>query len=32
VPYGEEHGLDTNMADVDNGAPEGAMDLVREFY
>ncbi|GGI97629.1 2-oxoacid ferredoxin oxidoreductase subunit beta [Halobellus salinus] len=32
VPYGEKHGLDTDMSRVDDGAPEGAMDLVREFY
>jgi 2-oxoglutarate ferredoxin oxidoreductase subunit beta len=31
-PYGELHGLDSDMSDVDEGAPEGAMDLVREFY
>jgi 2-oxoglutarate ferredoxin oxidoreductase subunit beta len=32
VPYSELHGLDSNMADIPDGAPEGAMDLVREFY
>ena len=32
VSYGEKHGLDRNMSEVDEGAPEGAMDLVREFY
>jgi 2-oxoglutarate ferredoxin oxidoreductase subunit beta len=32
VPYGEKHGLDRNMAEVDAGAPDGATDLVREFY
>jgi 2-oxoglutarate ferredoxin oxidoreductase subunit beta len=31
-PYGEVHGLDANMADIPDGAPEGATDLVREFY
>jgi 2-oxoglutarate ferredoxin oxidoreductase subunit beta len=31
--YGERQGLDTNMADIDtDGAPDGATDLVREFY
>jgi 2-oxoglutarate ferredoxin oxidoreductase subunit beta len=32
VPYSEQHGLDSNMADIPEGAPEDAMDLVREFY
>jgi 2-oxoglutarate ferredoxin oxidoreductase subunit beta len=33
IPYGEKHGLDTDMSNIDHdGAPEGAMDLVREFY
>jgi 2-oxoglutarate ferredoxin oxidoreductase subunit beta len=32
VPYGEKHGLTSNMADIEDGAPEDAMDLVREFY
>jgi 2-oxoglutarate ferredoxin oxidoreductase subunit beta len=32
VPYGDVHGLDENMADLPDGAPEGATDLVREFY
>ena len=32
VPYGERHGVDANMADIPDGAPEDAMDLVREFY
>ena len=32
VPYGEKHGLTSNMADIGDGAPEDAMDLVREFY
>ena len=31
--YERTHGLDTDMSDIDeSGAPEGAMDLVREFY
>jgi 2-oxoglutarate ferredoxin oxidoreductase subunit beta len=30
--YGAEKGLDANMADIPDGAPENAMDLVREFY
>jgi 2-oxoglutarate ferredoxin oxidoreductase subunit beta len=32
VPYSDLHGLDSNMAEIPDGAPEGAMDLVREFY
>jgi 2-oxoglutarate ferredoxin oxidoreductase subunit beta len=32
VAYGEQFGLDGNMADIPDGAPEDAMDLVREFY
>ena len=32
VPYDQRHGLDENMAEIPDGAPEGAMDLVREFY
>jgi 2-oxoglutarate ferredoxin oxidoreductase subunit beta len=32
VPYRDRHGVDGNMADVPDGAPEGATDLVREFY
>ncbi len=32
VPYNERHGLDQNMADIPDGAPENATDLVREFY
>jgi 2-oxoglutarate ferredoxin oxidoreductase subunit beta len=32
VPFGEREGLDQNMADIPDGAPEDAMDLVREFY
>jgi 2-oxoglutarate ferredoxin oxidoreductase subunit beta len=30
--YGERMGLTENMADIPDGAPENAMDLVREFY
>ena len=30
--YTEQHGLGTNMADIPDGAPDGATDLVREFY
>jgi len=32
VPYSDLHGLDSNMADIPDGAPENATDLVREFY
>ena len=32
VTYEEAHGLTANMADIPDGAPEDAMDLVREFY
>ncbi|GAB3683594.1 2-oxoacid:ferredoxin oxidoreductase subunit beta [Salinarchaeum chitinilyticum] len=32
VPFNELHGVDENMAEIPDGAPEGAMDLVREFY
>jgi len=32
VPYEESHGVDANMSDIPDGAPEDAMDLVREFY
>jgi 2-oxoglutarate ferredoxin oxidoreductase subunit beta len=32
VSYNERHGLTENMADIPDGAPENAMDLVREFY
>ena len=32
VPWNERAGLTENMADIPDGAPEGAMDLVREFY
>ena len=30
--YDEQHALDENMSVMTNGAPDGAMDLVREFY
>ncbi|WP_248897286.1 2-oxoacid:ferredoxin oxidoreductase subunit beta [Haloplanus halobius] len=32
VPYGESHGVAADMTDIPNGAPDDAMDLVREFY
>ncbi|WP_435195632.1 2-oxoacid:ferredoxin oxidoreductase subunit beta [Natronomonas sp. EA1] len=32
VPYEVREGIDAPMTDVPDGAPEGAMDLVREFY
>jgi 2-oxoglutarate ferredoxin oxidoreductase subunit beta len=32
VPYGKREGMDQNMAEIPDGAPEDAMDLVREFY
>jgi 2-oxoglutarate ferredoxin oxidoreductase subunit beta len=32
VPFGERMGLGANMADIPEGAPDDAMDLVREFY
>ena len=32
VPYHEQHGVTENMAEIPDGAPENAMDLVREFY
>jgi 2-oxoglutarate ferredoxin oxidoreductase subunit beta len=32
VSYGKREGIDGNMAEIPDGAPEGAMDLVREFY
>jgi 2-oxoglutarate ferredoxin oxidoreductase subunit beta len=32
VPYGESHGIDADMSDIPDGAPEDATDLVREFY
>ena len=32
VSFEEREGLGSNMAEIPDGAPEGAMDLVREFY
>jgi 2-oxoglutarate ferredoxin oxidoreductase subunit beta len=32
VPYEEREGIEGSMADIPDGAPEDAMDLVREFY
>ncbi len=32
VPYSQQHGLDSNMTEIPDEAPEDAMDLVREFY
>jgi len=32
VPFEEREGIEGSMADIPDGAPEGAMDLVREFY
>ena len=32
VPFGKREGIEAPMTDVPDGAPEGAMDLVREFY
>jgi len=32
VPYETREGLTENMADIPDGAPDDAMDLVREFY
>ncbi|WP_424003517.1 2-oxoacid:ferredoxin oxidoreductase subunit beta [Haloarcula salina] len=32
VPFEEREGVDESMAEIPDGAPEGAMDLVREFY
>jgi 2-oxoglutarate ferredoxin oxidoreductase subunit beta len=32
VPFEEREGIDEPMTEVPDGAPEGAMDLVREFY
>ncbi|MFC6721652.1 2-oxoacid:ferredoxin oxidoreductase subunit beta [Halobacteriaceae bacterium SHR40] len=32
VPFEEQEGIEAPMTDVPEGAPEGAMDLVREFY
>jgi len=31
-PYDELEGLDADMSDIPEGAPDDAMDLVREFY
>jgi 2-oxoglutarate ferredoxin oxidoreductase subunit beta len=30
--YEQSHGVTENTAEIPDGAPEGAMDLVREFY
>jgi 2-oxoglutarate ferredoxin oxidoreductase subunit beta len=32
VPFEEQEGIEAPMTDVPDGAPDGAMDLVREFY
>jgi len=32
VPFEEREGVEGSMAEIPDGAPEGAMDLVREFY
>jgi len=32
VPYEESHGVDADMSDIPDGAPDDATDLVREFY
>jgi 2-oxoglutarate ferredoxin oxidoreductase subunit beta len=32
TPYSEQFGLGADMTEIPDGAPEGAMDLVREFY
>jgi 2-oxoglutarate ferredoxin oxidoreductase subunit beta len=32
VSYDQQFGLDTNMSEIPDGAPNDAMDLVREFY
>jgi 2-oxoglutarate ferredoxin oxidoreductase subunit beta len=32
VPYSEREGYDDSLAEISDGAPDGAMDLVREFY
>ena len=32
VPYEGREGIEGSMADIPDGAPENAMDLVREFY
>jgi 2-oxoglutarate ferredoxin oxidoreductase subunit beta len=32
VPFSEREGIEGNMAEIPDGAPDGATDLVREFY
>jgi len=32
VSYEQREGIEDNMAEIPDGAPEDAMDLVREFY
>ena len=32
VPFEDREGIEGSMAEIPDGAPEGAMDLVREFY
>ena len=32
VPFEKREGIDQNMSEIPDGAPEDAMDLVREFY
>jgi 2-oxoglutarate ferredoxin oxidoreductase subunit beta len=32
TPWEQREGLTENMADIPDGAPDDAMDLVREFY
>jgi 2-oxoglutarate ferredoxin oxidoreductase subunit beta len=32
IPFSERHGIEGTMADIPEGAPEDATDLVREFY
>jgi len=32
VPYHERHAVEANKSEIPDGAPEDAMDLVREFY
>jgi 2-oxoglutarate ferredoxin oxidoreductase subunit beta len=32
VPWNERQGIDEDMSDIPDDAPEDAMDLVREFY
>jgi len=32
VPWNERQGIDENMSEIPDGAPDDAMDLVREFY